>query len=75
MEELAEWFVITEALKKKQRVVRATIEEGIRLSREMLQTLQTGKYPSDDEEIKACLDLAHFLQARKLFREMDEKDE
>jgi hypothetical protein len=66
MGELTEWYERVKALKK---TAREAAEEGVILNREMLRS---GRFASDEEEIEACRDLAHFLQARKLFKEMEE---
>jgi hypothetical protein len=69
MGELTEWYERVKALKKKRQTAREAAEEGVILNREMLRS---GRFASDEEEIEACRDLAHFLQARKLFKEMEE---
>jgi hypothetical protein len=69
MVELTKWYERVEVIKKKRQTAIESVEEGIILNREMLRS---GKFTSDEEEIGACHDLAHLLQARKLFREMEE---
>lgn len=68
MSEMNEWYEKVQKLKTKRELAKLAVEEGITLNRQMLRS---GSFASDEDEIKACRDLAHFLQARKLFQEME----